>query len=141
MSEKSALDLLTAGAKIIAPVLEPHGFVFKIETHAKGSGGWFASGSFTRENRSLELHFRQSLGLVTYHIDQSLLNHEAYMRLLGVYGENQYPDFPDEPLESFRHLAADIENHCKDFTTGDGLQFHPLAAMVAKDSMIFKGIP
>lgn len=119
----------------------PHGFVFKLEAHGKGSGGSFASGSYTRANRSVELHFRYSLGLVTYHIDQASLDHEAYMRLLGVHGMNQYPDFPREPLESFRHLAMDIQNYCQDFVSGDGKQFHTLAAALARNQNMFKGIP
>jgi hypothetical protein len=131
---------LLAGVEILDPVLEPHGFLFNLENHAKGSGGWFAAGSYTKENRRLELHFRYSLGLVTYHIGQDSLDHEAYMRLLGVYGLNQYPDFPGKPLESFHHLAADIEKYCGDFTSGDGGQFRSFAAIFRRGPTMFKGI-
>jgi hypothetical protein len=105
---KDPKEQLLAGVDILRPLLEPHGFVFELETVGTGSGGLFASGAFKKDERRLELHFRYSLGLVRYHINQDSLDHETYMRLLGVYGRNQYPDFPQEPLDSFRHLAADI---------------------------------
>ena len=140
MAEKSPQDILVAGAKILAPVLEPHGFIFKLETHGKSSGGWFASGSFSRSDRQLELHFRYSLGLVTYHLDQVLLDHEIYMRLLGVYGVNQYPDFPQEPLESFHHLAKDIQDYCQDFICGDGQEFQAFAKQFSSNPTMFRGV-
>jgi hypothetical protein len=132
---------LLAGVEIMHAVLRPHGFVFALDHHDKGSGGWFASGSYRKENRRLELHFRQSLGMVTYSIGSDLLDDEIYMRLLGVYGQNQYPDFPEEPLDSFGHLASDIERYCADFVAGDGTRFRSLARHFALNSKAFKGLP
>jgi hypothetical protein len=132
---------LLAGAEILDPVLQPHGFVFKLECHDKGSGGPFASGAYCKGDRRLELHFRFSLGMVSYHFGEDSLEHETYMRLLGVYGRNQYPDFPTEPLESFRHLAADIKEYCENFTSGDGEQFRSLARAFQKSPAMFKGTP
>jgi hypothetical protein len=129
-----------AGVGVLAPVLQPHGFVFEIEAHGKSSSGWFAMGAFVKGIRRLELHFRHSLGLVTYRIENDLLDHETYMRLLGVYGKNQYPDFPVDPLDSFHHLAADIQEYCEDFTSGDAQQFHVLAADFRRSPSMFKGI-
>lgn len=140
MAEKSPQDILMAGAKILAPVLEPHEFIFELETRGKGSAGWFASGSFRRSDRRLELHFRYFLGLVSYHIDQSSLDHETYMRFLGVYGTNQYPDFPQEPLESFHHLAKDIQDYCQDFICGDGQKFHTFGKQFSNSPMMFRGV-
>lgn len=137
--DETPKDRLLAGAEILAPVLRPHGFVFKLETHDKGSGGQFASGAFSKDNRRLELHFRHSLGMVSYHIGQDSLDHETYMRLLGVYGRNQYPDFPQEPMESFHHLAADVQEYCENFTSGDGEQFRSLAMAFKKDPSMFRG--
>jgi len=63
------------------------------------------------------------------------------MRLLGVYGRNLYPDFPGKPLDSFEHLAFDIQEFCSDFTSGDGGQFRMLAADLAENPEKFKGMP
>jgi hypothetical protein len=138
-TEDSKRQLL-AGVEILDPVLQPHGFRFTLEDHAKGSGGWFASGSYTNGDRCLDLHFRQSLGLVTYHIGEDSVDHETYMRFLGVYGRNEYPDFPENPLESFHHLAADIRNYCADFISGNGQQFLSFAATLRREPTMFKGI-
>ena len=141
MGEETPQRILLAGAAILAPMMKPYGFVFKIETHGKGSENWFTSGTYCQDDRRLELHFRYTLGLVTYHIGCDSLDHEIYMRLLGVYGTHQYPDFPRDPLESFHHLAADIQKHCQDFTVGDGSHFHSLAQAFEQDPAMFKGIP
>ena len=131
---------LVAGPEILAFVLRPHGFVFRLEANGNGSGGEFSSGAFHRDNRRLELHFRYSLGLVSYHVDRYSLDHETYMRLLGVYGKNQYPDFPTDPMHSFHHLAADIDKYCDSFTTGDGSKFHELANAFQQNPTMFKGV-
>lgn len=136
----NAQTTLMDGAEILARVLQPHGFIFKSEASGKGSGGEFSSGAFSRDNRRLELHFRDSLGLVSYHIDRYSLDHETYMRLLDVYGRNEYPGFPKCPLESFHHLAADIQKYCESFTSGDGEQFRSLAIIFRSNPAMFKGI-
>jgi hypothetical protein len=133
-------QLLIEGAEILSAVLKPHGFEFKLEKEGKGSGGHFATGSFRKHDRVLEFHFRYSLGLVTYHIGDSSIEHETYMRLLGVYGRNRSPDFPEKPLDSFHYLAEDIEKYCSDFVFGDGQKFLRLAAEFRKNPAMFKGI-
>lgn len=138
--DENPLENLLAGVEILAQALGPHGFVFKLEANSKGSGGPFASGAFSKDNRRLELHFRRSLGMITYSIGEDSLDHETYMRLLGVYGRNQYPDFPMNPLESFHHLAADIQEYCRSFTSGDGEQFRSLAIAFQTNPAMFKGI-
>ena len=131
---------LLEGVEILNGVLSSHGFVFQLGACDKGSGGWFASGSYRRGERELELHFRGSLGLVTYHIGDDSLDHETYMRFVGAYGQNQYPGFPKEPIESFMHLASDISNYCTDFVSGDGSQFRAWAQEIRQNPMKFKGI-
>lgn len=138
-SDEPKLQLL-AGVEVLDPVLAPSGFVFELEAHAKGSGGWFASGCYRRGDRTLELHYRHSLGLVTYHIGRESLDHETYMRFVGAFGRNQYPDFPKEPLDSFRHLASDISMYCSDFVTGDGSSFVSWAERFKKAPNMFKGV-
>lgn len=106
--------------------MNPHGFHFVFDNAGESSGGNFASGSFVNGKRRLEFHFRDTLGLITYHIGGKSLSHEEYMRLLGANAA--YPDFPKEPLDSFRSLASDLENFCADFLSGDGTQFRRFAS-------------
>jgi hypothetical protein len=141
MSSDSPKNQLLAGVKILDSILTPHGFCFQLQSHEKGSGGWFASGSYLKDSRRLELHFRHSLGQVTYHIGEDSLDHETYMRLLGIKGRSQYPDFPGMPLQSFEHLAADIQNYCSDFVCGDGSEFHSLVTRYKLNPSMFRGIP
>jgi|SRR5215831_13078417 len=133
-------EQLLAGVEILAPTLRTHGFVFELEAEGTGSGGPFARGTFKKDNRFLDLHFRYSLGLVRYHINQESLDHETYMHLLGVHGRSRYPGFPKEPLDSFRDLASDIAMYCSDFTIGDGQQFLVLASRSKQNPMMFRGI-
>ncbi|HEV8383673.1 MAG TPA: hypothetical protein VGQ11_02295 [Candidatus Acidoferrales bacterium] len=117
-------DALRNGCEILNAVLQPQGYVFVEGLSGIGSGGKFASGEYVRNDRRLELHFRFSLGLVTYHIGNLTLTHEAYMHaLLGSNGGNKYPRVSDDPLEAFRDLAYDLKNYCGDFLAGDGDEF------------------
>lgn len=124
-------DSLTAGATILAPLLSSHGFAFEFRDEGRGSGGYFASGEFVREERRLELHFRHSLGLVTYHVGPLHARHETYMKELGVLGRNQYPGFSDDPLDGFRHLANDL-GFAADFLSGNGHILHSAALKEAE---------
>ena len=118
-------EMLQRGVDILAPVLVPHGFQFRIVSSGCGSGGAFAHGEFVRGDRRLELHFRYSLGLVTYHIAGLSLAHDDYLRaLLGRSSAGHYPSTSDEPLAAFELLRQDLVEHCSDFVSGSGEQFH-----------------
>src|SRR3979490_886340 len=109
-------EILESGRKILDVVLVPHGFAFKETAVGKSSGGDYASGKYGKADRHLEIHFRFSLGLVTYHMGALAISHEAYMcSLLGLQGGNKYPGFSDDPLEAFRDLAFDLNTFCSDF--------------------------
>src|SRR3954467_12336148 len=111
---------LEAGAVILDPVVVPTGFAFELLESGRSSGGDYAYGEYVRGDRRLELHFRHSLGLVTYHVGSNALSHEAYMKALGVRpSEAQYPGYSEDPLDGFRHLAADIIAFGDDFLRGD----------------------
>jgi hypothetical protein len=115
---------MAEGRKIMEPILAPHGFTFIIGVCGQSSGGDFASVEFVNGDRRLELHFRHSLGLVTYHVGSLSLSHDAYMEaLLGRRGASQYPGFSDDPLGGFRHLRHDLEAYCLDFVCGAGDEF------------------
>ena len=74
-------------------------------------------GEFVRDNRWLEIHFRDSLGLVRYHIGNHSASHESYRRALGVRDQCKYPAYSDDPLDAFRDLGHDLV-FADDFFTG-----------------------
>jgi hypothetical protein len=120
----NALETFRAGCKILDDVMNTHGFFLIEGASGKSSGGNFASGEYVRGDRRLEIHFRYSLGLVTYHIGDLSLTHESYMRaLLGKNGGNQYPGLSTDPLDGFRHLSHDLAHFCGDFLDGSGEEF------------------
>jgi hypothetical protein len=121
---KARREILQQGADILASILVPRGFHFCMVASGDGSGGAFAQGEYVRGDRKLELHFRWSLGLVTYHIGMEKLAHEDYMRaLLGRSQAGHYPLCSEEPLAGFEALRQDLVEHCADFISGTGEQF------------------
>jgi hypothetical protein len=126
---RSPEEVLAAGRGIVEPVMAAHGFVWVAGAEGQSSGGTFASGSFVRGNRCLELNFRHSLGLVAYHLGDRSVDHAAYMRaVLGVNGGNQYPGFSSDPIDGFRHLAHDLESFCQSFLSGPDEEFNVIAS-------------
>ena len=86
------LETLRKGTEILGPILSANGFTYCEGLAGHGSGGEYASGKYVKGNRILEIHFRQSLGLVTYYIGSESLRHEVFMRaLLGQGAGNHYP--------------------------------------------------
>jgi hypothetical protein len=127
----SATETLAEGVLILEPVLKPAGFVFVPGHAGKSSGGWSASGSFVRGDRGLEIHYRYSLGLVTYVVGGASLSHSDYVRALGHSREAAYPGFSSDPLDGFRHLRTDLERFGGEFLHGTDAQFHERAAWVS----------
>jgi len=121
---KTPSEFLKEGRNILDPVMLRHGFSFKEGSAGKSSGGPSASGSYVNGDRTLEIHFRFSLGLVTYHFGQTSMDHESYMNaLLGTKGGNKYPGFSEDPLDAFKGLAADLENFATAFLNGNFEEF------------------
>jgi len=77
--DKEISQGLKAGVEILDSFMQSLAFVYTPISAGVGSGGTFAGGEFRREDRRLELHFRYSLGLVTYHVGNPALSHEDYM--------------------------------------------------------------
>ena len=120
--------ILSRGLKLIDPVLLPLGFRWTDGRSGSSSGGDFASGEYVRSDRRLTLHFRHSLGLVTYHVGELSIDHATYMQVvLGSAGGNQYPGFSSDPLDAFRHLAHDLANYCSAFLSGSDEDFEVIA--------------
>jgi hypothetical protein len=70
------------------------------------------------------LHYRNSLGLVTYHFGLLSLDHDSYMRaVLGPNGGNHYPGFSEEPLAPFEGLKFDLEHYATAFLLGEKEEF------------------
>jgi hypothetical protein len=126
--------ILQAGINELDIIMVPHGFAFVPIHEGRSSGGKFANGEYRRGDRRLELHFRWSLGLVTYHVGDVFLAHEDYIRaLLGVkkvQGQNSYPGFSKDPLDGFRHLREDLERFGAVFLEGSDEEFRLLKAWV-----------
>ena len=120
----NAIDALREGRKHLDPVLRLNGFSFVEGPSGPSSGGPFASGAYVSGDRKLEIHFRHSLGLVTYHMGTLWADHESYMRaLLGREGGNKFPDFSENALSQFENLAYDLQHFCSAFLTGDEAEF------------------
>jgi hypothetical protein len=116
----SPREVLEKGAKLMEPFLRGKGFSFNLLREGKGSGGFFVTGEFHNADRRLELHFRDSLGLVRYHLGKSNASHESYMKELGVAAQCRYPGFSDNPLDAFTDLLHDLQSFGNDFLCGEG---------------------
>lgn len=124
MSEREAAKVMQDGVMILDAVLVCHGFTAtKIKT-SESSGGSYASCEFKRWNRRLQLHFRNSLGLVEYKVGSISLSHEDFMwAVQGRRGASHYPGFSDDPLDAFRRLAVDLTEHGLTFLNGSVSDF------------------
>ncbi len=123
---------LDRGRAWIDPLMKAYGFSWHPGWAGRSSGGHSASGAYRRGNRSLELHFRHALGLVTYRLGDLVLSHDEYMREVAERGCSRYPGFSDDPQDGFRHLAHDLEHFAADFLSGNGRRFRTIAAAAAR---------
>ena len=83
-------EAIEAGRKILDQVMVAAGFAFLLGPSGKGSGGHFASASYFKDDRRLVFSYRWALGAVEYYMGEEGLDHNSYMRLLGVYGESEF---------------------------------------------------
>lgn len=130
-------EILLTGYAILDGVLLKRSFKSEKPVSGKSSGGDYASGGYRNGDRRLELYFRFSLGLVTYHFGALSLGHEDYLRaILGPARGNKYPSFSDEPLDAFRGLASDLETYATAFLDGDEAEFARLIETARKNAKI-----
>ena len=144
----NAEQILAEGCAILAPALEPQGFVYAAGDATYDESKETARGAFARpDGRRLELtvvrllktdegdkvaNARSVLRDVIYHVGQLSLQHEAYMAVvLGEEGSNQYPTFGGQPLDGFRHLRHDVECYATVFLRGPELHFKVIAERAA----------
>lgn len=130
--KNQATEMLRLGRNHIDPIMSAHGFTWEPMWAGNSSGDLSDSGRYVRGERSLELHFRHSLGLVTYRIGNLSLMHEEYMRLCAPRGAAQYPGFSEDPLDAFKHLAHDLSTYAADFLSGSGDQLRLAGATADK---------
>jgi len=117
-------EILKAGVAILDDLMRSYGFVYASTSAGVGSGGSFSGGELRRADRRLELHFRYSLGLVTYHLGPAALSHEDYMwSVLGKRSASHYPGFSSNPMDGFRHLLLDLDQCGSDFLGGADSDF------------------
>lgn len=113
--------ILLAGSAIVGGVLSRAGFTFEHTETGHPSGGTFAAGRFTRGRQYVEFSVRWSFGLVSYGWDGATVSHAGYLRGLGATGA--YPGYSTDPLDGFRHLAADLADPLSGFRDGDREEF------------------
>ena len=112
-------QILLQGAELLKPLFSQHGFAFAQLAAGTGSGGAFATAGFRRADRSFELHFRFSLGIVTYRIGSESISHEELMcSVLGGPNRSRYPGFSNDPMDAFRDLRDDLREYCSEFLVG-----------------------
>ena len=139
---KDAQAVLERGSELLKPLLLRHGFAYAALDAGESSGGQFASAEFKRETRRLEYHFRYSLGMVSYHLDSCSMSHQEYMRsVIGKPNASHYPGFSSDPMEAFRHLLLDLEEHCVDFLEGSDEILHRRIADAVAKSHVKPGLP
>ena len=115
---------LEAGVTILDPALTPHGFVFRFQDAGRGSGGNFAWGKYIRDDRSLHLHQRWGLGIIEYHIADLWIDHDGYLRYLGVENQSDVLWMPLESgLDRYHALRSDLERFCADFLAGPAVDW------------------
>ena len=132
MNEETLNSTFAAGIAILDPLLVPNDFHFHTDSPGRSSGGLSTSGFYQRGDRKLELHLRYSLGLVAYHLGLVSLSHEDYMwAVIGKRGASSYPGFSQDPLDGFRHLFRDLDEHGSAFLAGSDDEFLALADRVA----------
>jgi hypothetical protein len=100
-------EALAERTVLLAAVVEPAGFSPGGIEAGHGSGGDFARTCWTRGDQAIAISFRTSLGTVEYRWGDERYEHRHVVGALGVTAS--YPGFSADPLDGFRHLAADLE--------------------------------
>jgi hypothetical protein len=129
-----AEDHLRTGVAELESLFALHGFRFTQLDSGSSSGGAFARGEYRRGDRFVELHFRQSLGLISYHVGSASLGHEEYVRAVRAIDHiaeaSAYPGFFKDSISEFRALADDLRRFGPRFLAGTDDDFQELQEWV-----------
>ena len=115
---------LINGVTKLKPILKPYGFKFVLESEGLSSGGHSSSVAFIAGVKRLELHFRYSLGLVSYQIGGIQIDHVDFIAAQG--GKGNYPGFSQNPIDAFRHLADDLRTYGEPFLMNETTKFEEI---------------
>jgi len=131
----SRTELLHQGVEILNRAMGPAEFEFE-QVH----DGTYMCGRYTRGDRTLEIHFSDSLRLVSQRIGDTVVMHDDFMRALVGPAGGRYPGSgaPDtDPLDGFRRLLADLQSHCGDFLRGSARKWRKVADRALRDPRRF----
>jgi arsenate reductase (thioredoxin) len=115
-------ELLAAGAGILAPTMNEHGFRFGGVVEEKVGHRAAARGRFARRGRALDLEVRFGVAIAAYVARDRLLLHPDYMEGLRATGAMRYPGLSSDPLDAFRRLRADLVRFSRPFLAGKGMR-------------------
>ena len=128
----SRSETLRRGVEILDAVMAPAGFNFE-QVHE----GAYVCGRYRRADRALELHFSDSLRLVSQRIGDLVVMHDDFMRALVGPSGGRYPGSSPEPLDDFRGLRADLREHCGEFLRGNAKKWRGVAERALLDQRRF----
>ena len=128
----SRSDTLLRGVGILDAVMRPAKFKFE-QVH----DGEYVCGRYRRADRTLELHFSDSLRLVSQRIGDVVVMHDDYMRALVGPAGGRYPGASAEPLDGFRDLCTDLRDHCGEFLHGSAKKWRSAAECALRDPRRF----
>jgi hypothetical protein len=128
----SRSETLRRGVEILDAVMGPAGFNFE-QVH----DGAYACGRYRRADRTLELHFSDSLRLVSQRIGDVVVMHDDFMRALVGPSGGRYPGSSPEPLDAFRGLRTDLREHCGEFLRGNTKKWRTVAERALLDPRRF----
>src|SRR6185437_9273663 len=128
----SRADTLRHGVEILDAVMGPAKFRFE-QVH----DGAYVCGRYRRADRTLELHFSDSLRLVSQRIGDVVVMHDDFMRALVGPAGGRYPSASVEPLDGFRGLRTDLREHCGEFLRGSAKKWREVAERALRDPRRF----
>jgi len=128
----SRTETLRQGVEILDAVMRPAKFDFE-QVH----DGAYVCGRYRRADRTLELHFSDSLRLVSQRIGDVVVMHDDFMRALVGPAGGRYPGNSTEPLDCFRDLRTDLRTHCGEFLRGSAKKWRSVAERALQDPRRF----
>jgi hypothetical protein len=129
----SRTEILREGVRILDYAMVPAGFDFE-QVH----DGAYLCGRYTRGDRMLELHFSDSLRLVSQRIGHTVVMHDDFMRALVGPAGGRYPGASEsDPLDGFHRLLADLQSHCGEFLRGSAKKWRAVAERALLDPRRF----
>jgi hypothetical protein len=131
----SRTEILREGVQILNSAMGPASFEFE-QVH----DGTYLCGHFRRGDRTLELHFSDSLRLVSQRIGDTVVMHDDFMRALVGPAGGRYPGASatdGDPLDGFHRLLSDLQAHGGEFLRGSARKWRRVAERALLDPRRF----